>query len=406
MPYLWERNEKVMRRRQLTNYSHTIYASYLGCISQAIVNNFAPLLFLTFQSSMALSIQSITLITTVNFLVQLLVDLICARYVDKIGYRTCLVSAHICAALGLVGLAVLPKVIQPYTGIMVSVVLYAIGGGIIEVLVSPVVEACPTEKKEAAMSLLHSFYCWGHVAVVLLSTAFFHFVGIENWAVLACIWAAIPVFNGVYYSLVPLYPIVSEEKKMSLGGLLKQKIFWLLIVMMVCSGASEQAVGQWVSAFAESALNVSKTMGDLLGVCSFAALMGTARAIYGKYSDGIPLKSMMIFSSLMCIGCYCLAAFTANPIAGLLGCGFCGFSVGIFWPGTFSTAMRVLPGGGTAMYAFMALAGDLGCSSGPTVVGMVADAAGGDLRKGIAVALVFPIVMLISTCLIGYRKEN
>ena len=406
MPYLWERNEKVMRRRQLTNYSHTIYASYLGCISQAIVNNFAPLLFLTFQSSMALSIQSITLITTVNFLVQLLVDLICARYVDKIGYRTCLVSAHICAALGLVGLAVLPKVIQPYTGIMVSVVLYAIGGGIIEVLVSPVVEACPTEKKEAAMSLLHSFYCWGHVAVVLLSTAFFHFVGIENWAVLACIWAAIPVFNGVYYSLVPLYPIVSEEKKMSLGGLLKQKIFWLLIVMMVCSGASEQAVGQWVSAFAESALNVSKTMGDLLGVCSFAALMGTARAIYGKYSDGIPLKSMMIFSSLMCIGCYCLAAFTANPIAGLLGCGFCGFSVGIFWPGTFSTAMRVLPGGGTAMYAFMALAGDLGCSSGPTVVGMVADAAGGDLRKGIATALVFPIVMLISTCLIGYRKEK
>ena len=395
-----------MRRRQLTNYSHTIYASYLGCISQAIVNNFAPLLFLTFQSSMALSIQSITLITTVNFLVQLLVDLICARYVDKIGYRTCLVSAHICAALGLVGLAVLPKLIQPYTGIMVSVVLYAIGGGIIEVLVSPVVEACPTEKKEAAMSLLHSFYCWGHVAVVLLSTAFFHFVGIGNWGVMACIWAVIPVFNGVYYSLVPLYPIVSEEKKMSLGGLLKQKIFWLLIVMMVCSGASEQAVGQWVSAFAESALNVSKTMGDLLGVCSFAALMGTARAIYGKYSDGIPLKSMMIFSSLMCIGCYCLAAFTANPIAGLLGCGFCGFSVGIFWPGTFSTAMRVLPGGGTAMYAFMALAGDMGCSSGPTVVGMVADAAGGDLRKGIATALVFPIVMLASTCLIGYRKEN
>ena len=395
-----------MRRRQLTNYSHTIYASYLGCISQAIVNNFAPLLFLTFQSSMALSIQSITLITTVNFLVQLLVDLICARYVDKIGYRTCLVSAHICAALGLMGLAVLPKVIQPYTGIMVSVVLYAIGGGIIEVLVSPVVEACPTEKKEAAMSLLHSFYCWGHVAVVLLSTAFFHFVGIGNWGVMACIWAVIPVFNAVYYSLVPLYPIVSEEKKMSLGGLLKQKIFWLLIVMMVCSGASEQAVGQWVSAFAESALNVSKTMGDLLGVCSFAALMGTARAIYGKYSDGIPLKSMMIFSSLMCIGCYCLAAFTANPIAGLLGCGFCGFSIGIFWPGTFSTAMRVLPGGGTAMYAFMALAGDMGCSSGPTVVGMVADAAGGDLRKGIATALVFPIVMLISTCLIGYRKEK
>lgn len=361
---------------------------------------------MTFQSSLGLSIQSITLITTVNFFVQLGVDLICARYVDKLGYRICLVSAHICAALGLMGLAILPKLIQPYAGIMISVVLYAIGGGIIEVLVSPVVEACPTEKKEAAMSLLHSFYCWGHVAVVLLSTAFFHFVGIENWAYLACVWAAIPVFNVVYYGLVPLYPITSEEKKISLGGLLKQKVFWLLIVMMVCAGASEQAVGQWVSAFAESALHISKTMGDLLGVCAFATLMGIARAIYGKYSEQIPLKSMMIFSSLMCIGCYCLAAFTQNPIAGLLGCGFCGFSVGIFWPGTFSMAAVVLPGGGTAMYALMALAGDLGCGSGPTVVGMVADASRNDLRKGIAVALVFPIVMLISTCMMKYKKGS
>ena len=392
--------------RKLTNYSHTIYASYLGYICQAIVNNFAPLLFLTFQSSLGLRIQSITLITTVNFLVQLGVDLICARYVDRIGYRICLVSAHICAALGLLGLAILPKLIQPYAGIMISVVLYAIGGGIIEVLVSPVVEACPTEKKEAAMSLLHSFYCWGHVAVVLLSTAFFHFVGIENWAYLACVWAAIPVVNAVYYGLVPLYPITSEEKKISLGGLLKQKVFWMLIVMMVCAGASEQAVSQWVSAFAESALHISKTMGDLLGVCVFATLMGIARAIYGKYSEQIPLKSMMIFSSLMCIGCYCLAAFTANPIAGLLGCGFCGFSVGIFWPGTFSMAAGVLPGGGSAMYALMALAGDLGCGSGPTVVGMVADACRNDLRKGIAVALVFPIVMLLSTCMMQYRKAS
>lgn len=390
--------------RTLTNYNHTIYASYLGYICQAIVNNFAPLLFLTFQSSLGLSLQSITLITTVNFLVQLGVDLVCARYVDKIGYRTCLVAAHIFAALGLVGMAVLPNLIAPYAGIMISVVLYAIGGGIIEVLVSPVVEACPTEKKEAAMSLLHSFYCWGHVAVVLLSTAFFHFMGIGHWKVMACVWALIPAFNAVYYALVPLYPITSEEEKMSLGGLLKQKVFWLLIVMMVCAGASEQAVGQWVSAFAESGLNISKTMGDLLGVCAFAVMMGSSRAIYGKYSDKIPLKKMMIFSSLLCIVCYCLAAFTGQAVLGLLGCAICGFSVGIFWPGTFSMAAVALPGGGTAMYAFMALAGDLGCSSGPTVVGMVADRADGDLRKGIAVAILFPVIMLVSTVLMKTKR--
>lgn len=390
--------------KRLTNYSHTIYASYLGYISQAIVNNFAPLLFLTFQSELGLSLQSITLITTVNFLVQLATDMVCAKVVDKIGYRICLIAAHVFAALGLVGMAMLPKLMNPYAGIMISVVLYAVGGGIIEVLVSPVVEACPTEKKEAAMSLLHSFYCWGHVAVVLLSTAFFHFAGILYWPLMACIWAMIPAFNAVYFALVPLYPIASESEQIPLGSLLKQKVFWLLIVMMVCAGASEHVIAQWASAFAESGLNLSKTMGDLLGVCSFAVMMGLSRAIYGKYSEQIPLKAMMIFSAALCICCYLLAAFSAAPIWGLIGCAVCGFSVGIFWPGTFSMAAVTLPGGGTAMYALMALAGDLGCSSGPTVVGMAADASGGDLRRGIAVALVFPVLMLISASVMKYKK--
>ena len=393
--------------KKLTSYNHTIYASYLGCISQAIVNNFAPLLFLTFQSQLGLSLKSVTMITTVNFLVQLTVDLISARYVDRVGYRRCLVAAHILCALGLVGLAVLPGILgDPYVGIMAGVVLYAIGGGLIEVLVSPVVEACPTEKKEAAMSLLHSFYCWGHVAVVLLSTVFFRLVGIENWKIMACLWALIPAFNAVYYAKVPLYPITSEGHQIRFGGLIRNKVFWLVIVLMLCAGASEQAVSQWVSAFAESALNISKTAGDLLGVCAFAVLMGTSRAFYGKYSEQIPLKKMMIFSAVLCIGCYCLASFTASPMLGLLGCAVCGFSVGIFWPGTFSMAAATLPGGGTAMFALMALAGDLGCSSGPTVVGLVADGFGGDLKKGIAVALVFPIVMLVGIFLMKYQKAN
>ena len=393
--------------KKLTNYNHTIYASYLGYISQAVVNNFAPLLFLTFQTQLGLSLKSVTTITTVNFLVQLTVDLIAARYVDQWGYRRSLVAAHICCALGLAGLAVLPGMFgDPYGGIMVGVVLYAIGGGLIEVLVSPVVEACPTEKKEAAMSLLHSFYCWGHVAVVLLSTAFFRLAGIENWKIMACLWALIPAFNAVYYAKVPLYPITSEGHQIRFGGLIRNKVFWLVIVLMLCAGASEHAIAQWASSFAESALNLSKTAGDLLGVCAFAVLMGTARAFYGKYSEQIPLKKMMIFSAVLCICCYCLASFTASPVLGLLGCAICGFSVGIFWPGTFSMAASALPGGGTAMYALMALAGDLGCSSGPTVVGLVGDSFGGNLKKGIAAAMVFPIVMLMGIFLMKYKKAN
>ncbi len=390
----------------LRSYNHTIYACYLGYISQAIVNNFAPLLFVAFQSELGLSLQSITLITTVNFLVQLTVDLIAVKYVDKIGYRPCLMAAHICCAFGLAAMGLLPKVTDPYAGILTGVVLYAIGGGLIEVLVSPVVESCPTENKESVMSLLHSFYCWGHLGVVLLSTLFFHFAGMGLWPLLACCWALIPGINALYFSAVPLFPITTEAEKISLGDLLKQKVFWLVIVMMVCAGASEHGVAQWVSAFAEAGLKLSKTTGDLLGGCSFALAMGLCRAIYGKWGDRIPLKQMMIGSSLLCLCCYSLAAFTASPALGLLGCAVCGFSVGIFWPGTFSMAAAKLPGGGTAMFALMALAGDLGCSTGPTVVGMAADNAGGNLRAGLAAAMVFPLVMLISTSIMKYKSKQ
>ncbi len=396
-----------MLQRVKSGYMHTIYASYIGYITQAIVNNFVPLLFLTLAADYDLTLDRITLITTVNFAVQLLVDFLSAKYIDMIGYRRAVIIAHVAAALGLIGLAVFPTLFgNAYAGIMAAVVLYAIGGGIIEVLLSPIVEACPTERKEAVMSLLHSFYCWGHVAVVLLSTAFFHFFGIENWKILALVWALVPVFNIVYFSLVPIYPIAPEQEKLSIKGLLKQKVFWLMIVLMICAGASEQAVSQWVSTFAESALHVSKTVGDLAGTCAFAVFMGLARALYGKYSNFIPLKKMMMGSAVLCIACYLTAIFSKNPYAGLAACAICGFSVGIFWPGTFSIAAMRLPAGGTAMYAFMALAGDVGCSSGPSVVGFVANMAEGNLKAGLSVAILFPIVMLIGISFIRIKKHT
>lgn len=387
------------------NYQHTIYASYLGYITQAIVNNFAPLLFLTFQTTYQLSLRDITFITTVNFFVQLCVDLLSAKFIDRIGYRAAIVGAHLFAALGLMGLAVFPAVFpDAYAGLMTAVVCYGIGGGVIEVLISPIVEACPTERKESAMSLLHSFYCWGQCFLVFMSTVYFFLFGISSWQILAFVWALIPLFNLFYFLMVPIYRTVEEHEQMSFMTLMRQKVFWLLLVIMICAGASELAMSQWASAFAESALGVSKAVGDLAGPCAFAVLMGIARAFYGKCSDRIPLKKFMIGCAVLCIGCYALTMLVDLPVLGLAGCAVCGFSVGIFWPGTFSIAAAKLPAGGTAMYALMALAGDIGCSSGPTVVGMVADSAGNNLKLGLGVAMLFPVVILAGLSMVRTER--
>lgn len=390
-----------------TSYSHTIAASYLGCVTQAVVNNFAPLLFLTFQTQMGLSLEEITLLTTVNFSVQLLVDFLSVKAADRIGYRVCIVAAHLFSAAGLAAIAILPGLMESaYAGLIAAVTLYAIGGGLIEVLVSPIVEACPTEKKEAAMSLLHSFYCWGHVAVVLLSSAFFQLAGIGNWRVMACIWALLPLGNAVYFALVPIRPVVEERRRMPVRSLFGQKLFWLFLLMMLCAGASEQGMSQWASAFAQSGLGVNKAMGDLAGPCAFAVLMGTSRALYGKYSDRMPLRAVMMASAVLCIACYATAAMSGNVLLALAGCALCGFSVGIFWPGTFSTAVPALPGGGTAMFALLALAGDLGCTTGPTVVGLAAGAAGGRLAAGLGMGMIFPVLMLLCILLLPVFQKR
>lgn len=390
-----------------SNYNHTIYASYIGYITQAIVNNFTPLLFLTFSRQFGLTLDKIALITTVNFGVQLIVDFLSAKAIDRIGYRTSVILAHIFSALGLCGLAVIPDLMKnSYAGILVCVVLYAIGGGIIEVMISPIVEACPTERKEAAMSLLHSFYCWGHVGVVIVSTLFFRFVGIGHWRIMAVLWAVIPILNAVYFSQVPIYSITQNEKPTPIKSLIRNKLFWLFIVFMICAGASEQAMSQWASAFAEAGLGVSKTVGDLAGPCTFAILMGTSRALYGKFSHRLQLKKAMVLCAILCIASYLLATLTKSPVAGLMGCAICGFSVGIFWPGTFSLASSSLKGAGTAMFAFMALAGDMGCSAGPTLVGFISKAANDNLKTGLLTAIIFPILILIGTSFLNNRTRK
>lgn len=379
------------------NYNHTIYACYVGYIVQAIINNLAPLLFITFQKNYGISLEKIAFLITFNFGVQLFIDLVSVKFVDRIGYRTATVMAHILAFIGLMCLAILPGILSNhYLGIIIAVVIYAIGGGLIEVVISPLVEACPTEKKEAAMSLLHSFYCWGHVLVVVLSTAFFTFVGIGHWKILVMLWAIVPLANAFIFMNVPVYTLNEDGQSMPLKDLFKNKIFWLMFIMMLCAGASEQGMSQWASAFAESGLKVSKTVGDLAGPCMFAILMGSARAFYGKYGEKIKLESFMKASALLCIASYLATYLVPNPVIALIGCGICGLSVGIFWPGTFSLASKGIATGGTAMFALLALAGDVGCAGGPTLVGVIADHLGGDLKKGIIFAIAFPTVMLVA----------
>ena len=378
------------------NYNHTIYACFIGYIVQAIVNNFVPLLFLTFHDTYGIPMTRITLLITFNFGLQLLIDLLSVTFVDKIGYRASMLIAHICAAAGFILLTVLPDLCSSaFAGLLIAVTVYAVGGGLLEVLVSPVMEACPTDNKEKAMSLLHSFYCWGHVAVVLISTLFFGIFGIDHWKIMACIWAIVPFANMILFAKVPMASLMEEgEKGMTIGELFRQKLFWILMLMMVCAGASEQAVSQWASTFAELGLGVSKAVGDLAGPMLFAVMMGSARAFYGKCGDRIELDRFMTGSCMLCILSYLCISLVPNPVIGFVGCALCGLSVGIMWPGTFSKATASIARGGTAMFALLALAGDVGCSGGPTVVGMVSGALGDNLKMGILAGVIFPALLL------------
>ena len=389
------------------NYRKTLTACYLAFITQAICANFAPLLFLRFHTNYGISLGQVALIPTAFFLTQLLVDVFCAKFVDAIGYRRSIVISEIASGLGLAGLAVIPDLFRdPFIGVLICVVIYAIGSGLIEVLASPIVEACPFEHKDAVMSLLHSFYCWGSVGVILLSTVFFSVFGIEHWKILACIWALIPLYNIWNFATCPIERLTEEGKGMTIRALFKTPLFWLAIILMVCAGASELSMAQWASAFTEAALGFSKTGGDLVGPCLFAVTMGICRVIYGKYGAKMNLIWFMIGSGVLCLCCYLLASLSASPVLGLTGCIFCGFSVGIMWPGTISITSPRIPQGGTALFALLAMAGDLGGAFGPSLVGTVTQQAGDNLRTGTLVGSVFPIILIVVLLLLNRQTKS
>ena len=388
------------------NYRKTLLACYLGFITQAIAANFAPLLFLKFHEDYGIPWGKIAMISGTFFVAQLIVDALCARFADRIGYRKCVIAAEVCSAVGLIGLAFLPELFpDPFTGILLSVVVYAVGSGLIEVLGSPIVEACPFEHKEAAMSLLHSFYCWGSVGVILLSTLFFAAFGIGSWKVLACIWALIPLYNVYNFTTCPIEYLTDDGQGLGAGGLLRLPLFWVAVVLMVCAGASELSMAQWASAYAESALGLSKAVGDLAGPCMFAITMGISRTIYGKYGDRMDLMKFMLGSGLLCLLCYLAASLSGTPAVGLAGCSLCGFSVGIMWPGTISICSKRIPAGGTAMFALLAMAGDLGGAFGPGLVGSITQSANDNLQRGMLAGCLFPLVLIISLFVLkGFRE--
>ena len=391
----------------MPNYRKTKTACYLGFVTQAIAANFAPLLFLKFHNDYNISLGNIALISTCFFFTQLLVDLFCAKFVDKIGYRICIVASEVCSAAGLIGLAFLPDILpNPFTGILCSVIVYAIGSGLIEVLGSPIVEACPFENKEATMSLLHSFYCWGAVGTILISTLFFLLFGMDSWKWLAVLWALIPTCNIYNFATCPIEHLVEEGNGMGIRELFQKPLFWISVCLMICSGASELAMAQWASAYAEAALGLSKAIGDLTGPCMFAVTMGISRVIFGKYGDRIDLMKFMTGSGILCVVCYLLTSLSSNPLIGLIGCIVCGFSVGIMWPGTISISSKKFPLGGTAMFALLAMAGDLGGSIGPGIVGYITQEAGDNIRIGMSVGLVFPVILLVMLFILSIEKHD
>ncbi len=376
-------------------YEITVKAGFLGYVVQAVVNNFVPLLFVQLQHELGIPLAKITMLITLNFGLQLVIDIASAPFIEKIGYRASMLLSNVTAAAGLILLTVLPQCfMDPFTGLLIAVCVYAVGGGLQEVLVSPIVESCPTKNKEMTMSLLHSAYCWGHVSVVLLSSLFFALFGIENWRKLTLLWCVIPAVDFYLFTFVPLAPLGNEhEKKAGFGALCSQKLFWIIMLMMLCAGASEQTVSQWASAFAEQGLGVSKTLGDLLGPMMFAVCMALTRTFYGVRGDRMNLRRFMIVSTVLCVLSYVIIIFVPNPILALCGCGLTGLSVGIFWPGTFSTASARIRGKSTLLFALMALAGDLGCSGGPTLAGAAAARFGNNIRIGIGVCIIFPLLM-------------
>ena len=399
-----------MRTRTFTG---TKTACYTGYVVQGIINNIAPLLFVIFSDKFNITLDKLSLLITINFATQLIVDTLSIKFVDSIGYKPLAIVSQGIAFLGLSCLGILPNIMtNSYLGIVISIVLSAIGSGITEVIISPIVESIPGEKKTSEMSLLHSFYCWGQVFVVLLTTVMIKLLGNDLWYVAPVLWAIIPLLNTINFISVPIQPNLTKEEKTPFLKLLFSKQFILCIVIMICSGASEIGMSQWSSYFAEAGLKVTKMTGDLLGPCLFAILMGTGRMIFGFVGEKINLKVALCFSAGLCATCYLGTCFINSPVISLLTCALTGITVSIMWPATLSLAARLFPNGGGSMYSVLALSGDTGCTLGPwfisfmTIQMSMGVSSGESLKTGLGFGALFPLLMIIAISMLNIKKRT
>ena len=392
-------------------YKKTIHACYRGYITQAIIVNLSPLFFVIFQDDYNISFAALGSIVLLNFITQMLTDIAAIRFVEKVGYRVAAVTAHALATVGLLMLGLLPMVLPILPALVISTIIFSVGGGLLEVLVSPIVDSVPGEAKEASMSLLHSFYCWGQVMVVLVTTFLLFIIGNVNWCIIPMLWAILPLYNLIAFLKVPIIPPLSEHERMPIKKLLKSKIFLIALLMMLCAGASELAIAQWASLFTEKALGVSKTAGDCLGPCFFAVTMGIGRTLYGVYGHKVKLIKVMIFSSVLCVVSYVMTALSQNSVISLAGCAICGIAVSLMWPGMLSVVAAKYKSGGAAMFGIMAIFGDIGCSVGPWLVGIVSQMCSGfgselALRYGVLAATIFPVIMILGLIRFKRLKEE
>ncbi len=397
---------------KIRTFTGTKIACYTGYIVQGIINNIAPLLFVIFSNKFDISLDRLALLITINFATQLIVDTLSIKFADIIGYKKLAVASQGIAFIGLSSLGILPNILEnAYTGIVISIVLSAIGSGITEVIISPIVESIPGEKKTSEMSLLHSFYCWGQVFVVLLTTIMIRLLGNDLWYIAPIIWSIIPLINSVNFISVPIQPNLTKEEKTPFFKLLFSKQFILCIIIMICSGASEIGMSQWSSYFAETGLKVSKVTGDLLGPCLFAVLMGTGRMIFGFVGEKLNLKVALSVSAVLCALCYMGTSFINNAVVSLLICALTGITVSIMWPATLSLAARLFPKGGGAMYSILALSGDTGCTLGPWFISFMSiqlsqgSSSGDALKTGLGFGSLFPILMIVAISMLKVKKS-
>ncbi len=386
----------------INNYKFTVFGSYVGYLVQGVILSFLPLLYVQFNKEFSISYDVISVVISITFLLQLCIDYFAAKFVDRIGYRKCLVASCIFSTIGLALLGILPYYINPVAGIIIAVVFYSTGCGLIEVLVSPLVESCPTKNKTAHMCLLHSFYCWGLLFTVLVSTAFFAVFGIENWRWLAICWAFLPFVNTFIFLFCPIYKQTETSEGTSIKQLLKNKTVWLIIILMLLGGSAEVSISQWMSVFVEQGLGIPKDYCDLLGTCIFAACMGISRVVFGLLSSKISLKKILLGAAAVTIAGYLLIGFSPNAVLSIIGCALCGFSTALLWPATLSLGAQIMPDTGTSLFGLMALGGDAGCIIGPALVGFVA--AKSSVSTGILSGIGCPIALFVIYLLMVLKK--